>query len=214
MLSRKKVVKDVNETLTGEGIGKLIKSAKKSVNKAVNKATKVAENQLKKEVTDITDGVKQNIKRAEKAGNMIAKSATREDGILHQVIEKVNDYAIPMAGQAIGTAVGTAVGTSVGNPAMGAVVGAKMGKAGGEIARKQLNQKTGYGTVAGVGKYKKNVNLDKVIDKYVPALKTGKGKVSKAMNSRNDVVRMIMNEKDMSLPQASKYVKENNLWTK
>jgi hypothetical protein len=113
-----------------------------------------------------------------------------------------------------------------GDPTTGAEIGGKLGKKGGDIGRDKLNKKTGYG-VPGVGKYKKNINLDKVIDKYVPDLKTGGSdvkmksavvtrskprQISKRMTERNDVVKKIMKEKGLSLPQASKYVKENNLW--
>ena len=36
----------------------------------------------------------------------------------------------------------------------------------------------------------------------------------KRSSARNDLVRQIMQEKGMSLPQASKYIKENNLFQK
>ena len=40
------------------------------------------------------------------------------------------------------------------------------------------------------------------------------GGTKRRSNARNDLVRSIMKEKNMSLPQASKYIKENNLYTK
>ena len=35
---------------------------------------------------------------------------------------------------------------------------------------------------------------------------------SKKVNKRNELVKQIMKEKGLSLPQASKYIKENNLY--
>ena len=40
------------------------------------------------------------------------------------------------------------------------------------------------------------------------------GGTKRRSNARNDLARSIMKEKNMSLPQASKYIKENNLYTK
>lgn len=215
--------KQDEDVLVGEGIGKLIKKAKRTVNKGVsntvnkgvNNVVNVAKKQVVKGVNDGVNHIDNNLKQTKtgliKTGNAIKRSATREDGFLHQAIEKVNDHAIPMAGEALGSAAGTALGTAIGNPALGAAVGAKVGRAAGQIARKELNKKTGYGVAKGVGKYKKNVNLDKIIDKYVPALKSGE---IKSVSSRAQVVKQVMKETGLSLPQASKYVKENNLWKK
>ena len=199
-----------------KGIKKATKTVKKETNKVVNKVEKESKPVLKKAE-----------KVAIKAGKDLKNSAVNEDGVIHQIIEKANDYAIPFAGEALGTAVGTAASMYMGDPTgqSGGEIGGKIGKAAGQIARKQLNQKTGYGKVPGVGKYKKTVNLDKVINKYVPGLKGGsivemkaavmpKRKLSQSISDRNTVVRNIMKEKGLSLPQASKFVKDNKLWEK
>lgn len=108
----------------------------------------------------VGEGIGRVIKKsAKKTGKALKKSTTKEDGLIHMGISKGLDYAIPAAG----TAIGTAIGTSTGNPALGAALGA----AAGDIGRKALKKKTGYGDKEGVGKYEKSVKLDKIIDKYV-----------------------------------------------
>jgi flagellar hook-basal body complex protein FliE len=180
------------ESMSGEGVGRVLNNAGKNISKV-----------------------------ARKSGNAIKRSAVQEDGVLHQVIEKANDIVIPMVAEAAGAALSTYL---TGDPTTGALIGKKAG----EIGRKQLNQKTGYGLKpsVGVGKYKKDVALDKVIDKYVksggaymrkdpenvPYTPLPKPNKSNPMSERRKIVAQVMKDKKLSLPQASKYVKEHNLF--
>jgi hypothetical protein len=167
-------------------------------------------------------------KVARKTGNAVKRSTVQEDGMIHQVIEKANDIVIPMVAEAAGAALSTYL---TGDPTTGAL----LGKKAGEIGRQKLNEKTGYGMKpsVGVGKYKKDVSLDKVIDKYVnmapKQVKSGgaymrkdpenvpytplpKPNKSNPMSERRKIVAQVMKDKKLSLPQASKYVKEHNLF--
>jgi hypothetical protein len=195
----------LKEPMTGEGVGRVMKHTGNVVAKV-----------------------------ARKTGNAVKRSAVQEDGTLHQVIEKANDIVIPMVAEAAGAAISTYL---TGDPTTGALVGKKAG----EIGRKKLNEKTGYGIKpsVGVGKYKKDVELDKVIDKYVNlapkqkigGVKTGgaymrkdpdnvpytplpKPNKSSSMNDRRKLVAQVMKEQNLSLPEASRYVKEHNLFKK
>jgi hypothetical protein len=90
----------------------------------------------------------------------------------------------------------------------------------------ELKSKTGYG-VPGVGQYDKgNIDLKKTLNKYAPQYKNdmirlkkpavikGKDKIRsiKPVNGRCEIVKKNMVEKGLSLPEASKFVKQNNLW--
>jgi hypothetical protein len=147
----------------------------------------------------------------------IAKSVVDEDGFLHKVIVKANDKILPEVGAALGAAASTYL---TGDPTMGEMVG----RAAGQAGRNKLKDKTGYG-VPGVGEHDKgNVDLEKTLRKYAPEYQNDfkhKNKPAvmprgsnKKVNGRSIVVKQIMHEKGLSLPQASKYVKENNLWKK
>jgi hypothetical protein len=196
---RRSVNKDKDEPMVGEGIGRMIRKKSKQVNKT-----------------------------AKKTGKTLKKSTTDEDGLIHKGIGYSLDYGMP----AIGEAIGVGLGTAAGNPALGAAVG----NVAGNLARSQVKKKTGYGVKKGVGKYEKNIKLDKIIDKYVynkGDVKKGGSQVEpsprpkyttmpveipspqpKRISPRHDLVKKIMKEKGLSLPQASKYVKENNLYKK
>jgi hypothetical protein len=189
------------EPMTGEGVGRVLRHTGNAVAKV-----------------------------ARKTGNAVKRSTVQEDGMIHQVIEKANDIVIPMVAEAAGAAISTYL---TGDPTTGAM----LGKKAGEIGRNKLNEKTGYGMKpsVGVGKYKKDVALDKVIDKYVnmapKQVKSGgaymrkdpenvpytplpKPNKSSPMNDRRKIVAQVMKEQKLSLPEASKYVKEHNLFKK
>ncbi len=236
--------------LVGEGVGSMKqRQVKKAVKKAVanvidnidnldddtilvggnmfKKVKKVAKKVGQKTLdsVNIKKGMENNIelaktinKKTKPAQKAIAKSATDKDGLIHQGISATLDQVPKL----LGTAVGSAVTAYTGNPVAGAMAG-KATTYGADLGRKELDKRTGYGAVPkGAGKYKKGVDLDKVISKYVPELAGGNqgakiGVVKpdvggKKISERNKVVREVMREKGLSLPQASKYVKDNGLW--
>ncbi len=73
-----------------------------------------------------------------------------KDGLINNLIEKLNEEALPLAGEAFGTTIGTATG----NPALGAVVGNELGQMG----RERLKAETGFG-IKGIGKFKVDETL-------------------------------------------------------
>ena len=205
------------EELIGEGIFKKARKAANKTSSAVKKAanqtstaTKKAANKTSTVTRKGAEEVNRNTKPLQKK---IAKSVTDEDGLLHQAIGKTLDYAIPAAGEALGAAASTYF---TGDPELGAMVGKKAG----QVGRNALKKKTGYGA-PGVGEYAKgNVDLAKTLRKYAPEYKNDMIRQKKPdvirrvkpVNGRCDVVKQVMNEKGLSLPQASKYVKANKLW--
>jgi hypothetical protein len=211
----RKVMPRDDDEMIGEGIFKKARKATKKATKSVKNTTTKAAN---KTSNIAKSGAKATKKGAEKLNRdtkplqkQIAKSVTDEDGLLHKAISKTLDSAIPMAGEALGTA----VGAYSGNPALGAMVG----KQGAQVGRNHLKSKTGYG-VQGVGKYndKGNIDLEKTLSKYAPQYKTDvirqykPAVCKKPASGRCEIVKQIMKEKGLSLPQASKYVKQNKLW--
>lgn len=210
---------DSDEEMEGAGIFKRARRAAKKATKSVKKTTTKTANKTSKVAKS---GAKTTRKTAEQVNRTtkplqkkIAKSVTDEDGLLHKAIEKTLDTAIPMAGEAIGTA----IGAYAGNPALGAMVG----KTAGQVGRSQLKNKTGYG-IPSVGQYNKgNIDLEKTLNKYAPQYKNDvirqikpavmpKKSNKKPASERCKIVKQVMQEKGLSLPQASKYVKDNKLW--
>jgi phage tail tape-measure protein len=184
-----------SEVLEGKGIGRVF-------NKASKRVVNVAKKTGKKTINDLK------------------YSVTNKNGDIHKFIKNTNDVAIPIAGDLVGTAVGTAVGSVVGNPAVGATIGSAVGERLGEYGRNKLKNKTGYG----LKKNMTDVDLNKVINKYVkhqaedlkrnvPTKKVGTVRIEGGgIKARNIIVKQIMKEKSLNLPQASKYVKDNKLF--
>lgn len=212
---------DDDNVQTGAGLGKLFRKAKQSVTnvvkkvekdskparKAVTQAVKKVEKDTKparKTVVRVAKKLDKDTKPAQKlvaktavkAAKAIKQSAIDKDGLVHKGIEKVNDVAIPLAFEALGGVASTAL---YGEPESGMQVG----KMAGDVVRGVVKKKTGYGKKETVGKYSDGVQLNKLLDKYVK---------SAVQSNRGNIVKQVMQEKGLSLPQASKYVKDNNLY--
>lgn len=100
------------------------------------------------------------------------------------------DLGVPI----VSTTLGTTIGTALGNPALGAVVGKVLGKFG----RKGIKKLTGLGMIGGqcgVGVYTGGRTL----------------KPSTNMQKRNMAIKRLMATKGMTLPEASAYLKRNNM---
>ena len=191
------------DALVGEGI---FKRAKKAANRASH-TVKTTANKTSSATRKTAEKINRDTKPLQR---QIVKSTVDEDGLIHKAIGKTLDYALPAAGEALGAAASTYF---TGDPTTGAMVGKKVGSVG----RNALKSKTGYG-VPGVGEYNKgNIDLAKTLNKYAPEYRQKKpdvisGKYKRRASGRCDVVKHIMKEQGLSLPQASKFVKENNLW--
>ena len=136
--------------------------------------------------------------------------------VVKDIITKGLDYGAPIVGRQIGQ--------FIGNP--------ELGEDAVNFARKKLKEKTGYGN-----KYQlymnKNMSGGMCCPKKGKGVKSGGGgpvsgggvksggggpvsgggvKSGGAKTKRAELVKKIMREKKLSLPQASKYIKENNLY--
>ena len=105
------------------------------------------------------------------------------------------DAVIPGVGGLLGSVVEPGAGTVVGTLA-------------GQLAHEGIRQQTGYGR----GKKSKDVGVYKGGANMKPRAKPRAKPNSGGRNRRNEIVKRIMREKGMSLPQALSYVKQNNLY--
>ena len=121
-----------------------------------------------------------------------------------KIISSALDVGAPIAGKALGTLVGQPI----------------LGAQAATIGRKILKESTGYGK-KGIALYKgEGVKSGGCCPKEGKGVKSGgvksggAGPVSggKRINKRAEIVKKIMKEKKMSMIQASKYVKDNNLY--
>lgn len=186
----------LQEELEGSGIGKFFKKLGKDIKKT-----------------------------AIQSGDAIKDSATKKNGVLRNLISNTLDVVAPVAGEVLAPMIGI-------NP--------MAGKMAAEIGRKTLKSHTGYG-IAGVGTYKGGgvkkdktkietavkQELNKAIQQFLPESKTeimGSGNESKSesksksantnRSDRNAIVKKIMQERKVSLPEASKIVKAEGLYKK
>jgi hypothetical protein len=183
--------------------------------KGENKVINAIESVLKSDNPGMKGGAFGIIEKIEKIDfNKIKKKVTP---ILKGLVSVGLDVGMPALGAAVSTAFSA-------NPAIGTFVG--------KLAREVLRAKTGIGRKnKDVGIYEGGslVNLatgaviGKVAREAVRSRK-GKGKCSNPKprpepksgtghrNARNLLVKKVMKDKGMSLPQASKYIKENNMY--
>jgi hypothetical protein len=187
---------DEDSELTGKGIRKLFKKASKKIKKSNSEIGKIAK-----------QGSKGVVVGATKSGNAIAKSATDKNGIIRGTTSAILDEIPMVLGKLTELGVEAGVTAYTGNAEAGKLSGKVSGnlvKKGADAGRNKLEEKTGYG----------DVNLVKVIDKYVKSDMPEKIKRVPKHNPRNDIVKSIMKEKGLSMPQASSYVKANGLYVK
>ena len=130
-----------------------------------------------------------------------------DGGISLSKLKKKTKPYVSAGLDAVVPGVGGLVGTMV-EPGAGTVVGTLAGQLGPE----GLRSLTGYGAHSkDVGVYKGGAKAKpkpKVKPKAKPRAKPNSG----GRNKRNEIVKRVMREKGMSLPQASSYVKQNNLY--
>ena len=109
------------------------------------------------------------------------------------------DAVVPGVGGLVGTMVEPGAGTVVGTLA-------------GQLGREGIRSLTGYGAHSkDVGVYKGGAKARPKAKAKPKAKPKAKGN-SGGRNKRNEIVKRAMREKGMSLPQASSYVKQNNLY--
>jgi len=157
----------------------------------------------KKLGSEITHTANQVATGAKKVGNEIKsdyqKSSPEFKTIARAVLPTIGSYLGDMAGATLGTALAPGAGTFIGST-LGSVAGNQLGQ--------YANRKIGLGR-------KKKVPVLKP-DKRIPVHSLQTVKYSKRggarSGSRHELVKQIMNQHGVSLPVASKYIKENNLY--
>lgn len=181
----------------GSKVGKFFKKVGRDIKKTANQAPSGIK-QVAYSVDRGTRGLQSEFER----------SATEKDGLIRSMITRTLDEVPGMLGD-----LAFASATATGNPAL--AVGAKYGATkAGKIGRNVLKDKTGYGA-------KKKIS--DIINKYVPDFKDDikpvknklhhlSGSGHKAPSARNELVKKVMKEQGLSLPKASKYIKEHNLY--
>lgn len=202
---------DAGEMEGGRKIGRMFKKAGRSITKTANKTANTIERTANKSANTIERTANKSASKVEKAaiksGDAIKASVVDKDGVLRQIIVKTNDIVIPAAGAAIGSAVGSAIGSAAGpgGTATGAKVGSFLGKSIGKAGRDTLKDKTGYGNPSAL-------QMKKIMSKYVPNvekdIKYAVQQIKKPVSERNQLVKQVMKQFNMTLPQASKFIKE------
>jgi hypothetical protein len=216
---------DFSQELEGAGVKKFFRSIKKSANNTGKQISNVA-NQAGKEIKKVSI----------KAGDEIKKSATDKNGIIRQAISATADSVLP----ALGTAVGTYFGNPIAGEVIGQtgrnVLKAKTGYGNKGLAVKCERGVGVYkGGSAGSTKQLVQAEINKAINQYLPegvsnnvmgkgvgesepekpkkpiALKN-KPNINDNRTERNKLVKLVMVERGVSLPQASKLVKAEGLF--
>ena len=144
----------------------------------------------KKLGSEITSGAK-------KIGNEIKTDYQKSSPEFKMFARQV----LPTIGSLAGDVAGATLGTAVGGPGFGTALGSTLGSVAGNQLGYYANRKIGLGR-------KKKIPVHSL--QSVSHNKKGGKRVQSG--SRHELVRQIMNQHGVSLPVASKYIKENNLY--
>jgi hypothetical protein len=169
---------------------------------------------FKKVGSEITSGAKkvgsQIVSGAKQVGNEIKTDYQKSSPEFKMFARQV----LPVVGSLAGDAAGAALGTAIGGPGFGTALGSALGSASGSALGKYANRKIGLGRKkkGPVIQASKKIPIHPLqavtYSKPVKSKKRGGARVG----SRHELVKQIMNQHGVSLPVASKYIKENNLY--
>jgi hypothetical protein len=194
---------DENDITGGSKVGKWFKKRGREIKHVTKKVEK-----------NVKHGAYQLDRATRGVQKQIAKSATDKNGLIHTVISRTLDEVPQLLGEA--AAMGA---VATGNPELAGLAQEAVTK-GASYGRNKLEDKTGYGA--------KGKDMVAIFKKYVPGYKedikatksSGPKRAPKSQlapritSARNELVKKIMAEKGFSMPQASKYIKDNNLYQK
>jgi len=172
--------------------GKLpsLKDIGRSISRGAKKLGSQITSGAKKVGSEITSGAKQ-------VGNEIKTDYQKSSPEFKMFARQV----LPTIGSLAGDVAGATLGTAVGGPGFGTALGSTLGSVAGNQLGKYANRKIGLGR-------KKKIPVHSL--QSVSHNKKGGKRVQSG--SRHELVRQIMNQHGVSLPVASKYIKENNLY--
>lgn len=199
---------DEDDFVGGSKIGKWIKKQKKKAKKTINKTADKVKKETKKATDKTVKGIKQVSYKADRdtrgLQSEFERSATKDNGLIKSIITRTLDEVPAIAGDAA-----AAAAIASGNPGLAPAAKYATVKST-KVGRNVLKDKTGYGS--------KNIN--EIIDKYVPGYKQDVKPRSNARfaptprptSRRNYLVKQVMKEQNLSMPKASKYITDNNLY--
>jgi hypothetical protein len=197
-----------DDVLEGGSFGSFFKSVGSTLTKSVNKIGDGVKNVAFQADRD-TRNLQQKVKKtATKVGDQVKLSATSKKGIIRQAAVEAVRITPVIAGE-----IGKVAAASVGLPPE---VGKEIGKSIGNIAQKQIETNSD-GYIKNANNYQgSGAPID--MSRYIPGAakvqsvtKVKKPKSEKAL-ARGIIVKRIMMEQGLNLPQASKYVKEYGLY--
>jgi hypothetical protein len=179
----------------------------KDIGRSISRGTK-------KLGSEITSGVKkvgnQIVSGAKQVGSEIVSGYKKTSPEFKMVARQV----LPAVGSAVGASLGSALGTFV-EPGGGTFVGEQLGSLAGNQLGKYATRKIGLGRKkkGPVIQASKKIPIHPLQElTYSKPVKTPKKRGGARSGSRHDLVKQIMNQHGVSLPVASKYIKENNLY--
>lgn len=135
---------------------------------------------------------------AKKIGSEIKTDYQKASPILKTVARQV----IPTLGSAAGAALGSAVGSLIGPE--GTFVGEQLGSFAGNQLGKYANKKIGLG--------RKKIPIHALQTIQAPSTGGARKRGPKKGGARGDLIKQVMRQHGFSLPMASKYIKEHNLF--
>lgn len=146
----------------------------------------------------------------------LKKTLKKVGKVVKPIASKVLDVGVPLVGKVLGNALTPVLGPQLGNAVANVVTtqgrDVVKGTTGAGVKKKRVRKSKveGIGEYTGSGVGKKNSKKEKVSKKSEKDSSTKSAGQAK-MAKRNILVKQIMKEKGLNLPQASKYVKEHKL---
>lgn len=158
---------------------------------------------FKKVGSEITSGAKkvgsQIVSGAKQVGSEIKSDYEKSSPEFKMVARQV----LPVLGSLAGSTLGAATGSLIGPE--GTFVGEQLGSIAGYQLGKYATRKIGLGR-------KKKGSQSKIPVHPLQTVTHSKKRGGARVGSRHELVKQIMNQHGVSLPVASKYIKENNLY--
>jgi len=147
---------------------------------------------------------------AKKLGSQIVSGAKKVGSEIKSDYEKTSPefkmvarQVLPIAGSVLGSSLGAAAGTLIGPE--GTVIGESLGSIAGNQLGKYATRKIGLGR-------KKKGSQSKIPVHTLQTVTHSKKRGGARVSSRHELVKQIMHQHGVSLPVASKYIKQHGLY--
>lgn len=173
-------------------IGRSISSGFKKVGSEITHTADQVASGAKKVGTQIVSGAK-------KVGSEIVTDYKKSSPEFKMIARQV----LPTVGSAVGASLGSALGTFI-EPGGGTFVGEQLGSLAGNALGKYATRKIGLG--------RKMAPIHSLQTLQAPARGGARKRGPKKGGARHAIVKQVMQQHGLSLPMASKYVKDNKLY--